>query len=106
LPLAPAPDGLIVTIKLTPRARSSAIDGIVEEPGPEGARPVLRVRVTAPPEAGKPNAAMIPLLANPWRQTKRDLATVQGDNSRVKRVRIAGRSQALMRNIAERIGAP
>jgi uncharacterized protein (TIGR00251 family) len=100
LPLAPTQDGLVVTIKLTPKARSAGIDGVVEEPGPDGLRPMLKLRVTEPPEGGKANAAMIALLARAWRLPKRCLTIVSGDTSRIKRVHVAGDPQALLRTIA------
>jgi uncharacterized protein (TIGR00251 family) len=100
LPLAPTQDGLIVTIKLTPKARSAGIDGVVEEPGPEGPRPMLKLRVTEPPEGGKANAALIALLAKSWRLPKRAFTIVSGDTSRIKRVHVAGDPQALLRAIA------
>jgi uncharacterized protein (TIGR00251 family) len=103
LPLAPTADGLIVTIKLTPKARGAGIDGVVEEPGPDGPRSTLKLRVTAPPEAGKANAAMIALLAEAWRLPKRAFTIVAGDTSRLKRVHIAGDPQSLLRAIAPRL---
>jgi uncharacterized protein (TIGR00251 family) len=105
LPLAPAADGVIVTVKLTPRARSAAIDGIGEEPGLRGAQSVLKVRVTAAPESGKANAAMIDLLARSWRLPRTAFAIVSGDTSRLKRVHIAGETPALLREISQRIEA-
>lgn len=105
LPLAPAADGVIVTVKLTPRARSAAIDGVGEEPGPRGAQSVLKVRVTAAPESGKANAAMIDLLARSWRLPKTAFAIVSGDTSRLKRVHITGETPALLREISQRIEA-
>ena len=103
LPLAPAPDGVVVTVKLTPRARQAAIDGVAEEPSVEGPRPVLKVRVTAPPEDGKANAALIALLAKSWRLPKSAFAIVAGDTSRLKRIRIAGATPDLLRDIAAKI---
>ena len=103
LPLAPTEDGLLVTIKLTPKARSTGIDGVVEEPGPEGPRPMLKLRVTEPPESGKANAAMIVLLAKSWRLPKRAFTIVAGDTSRLKRVHVAGDPQSLLRAIAPQI---
>jgi uncharacterized protein (TIGR00251 family) len=99
LPLAPTEDGVIVTIKLTPKARGEGIDGIAEDLGPEGPRSVLKLRVTAAPESGKANAAMIALLAKAWRLPKSAFAIVAGETSRLKRVRIAGETQALLRTI-------
>ncbi|HEX2083242.1 MAG TPA: DUF167 family protein, partial [Xanthomonadaceae bacterium] len=79
LPLAPTQDGVVVTIKLTPKARGAGIEGVVEEPGPDGLRPMLKLRVTEPPESGKANAAMIALLAKSWRLPKRAFTIVSGD---------------------------
>ena len=103
LPLAPTADGVIVTIKLTPKARSSGIDGVVEEPGPEGPRSLLKLRVTEAPESGKANAAMIALLAKAWRRPKRDFTLIAGETSRLKRVHIAGAPQALLRDLSSRL---
>jgi uncharacterized protein (TIGR00251 family) len=99
LPLAPTEDGVIVSLKLTPKARSAGIDGIAEEPGPDGPRALLKLRVTEPPEGGKANAAMIALLAKAWRLPKRDFTVVAGETSRLKRVHVAGEPQALLRLI-------
>jgi uncharacterized protein (TIGR00251 family) len=99
LPLAPTEDGLIVTVKLTPKARSAGVDGIVEEPGPDGPRPMLKLRVTDPPESGKANAAMIALLAKSWRLPKTAFRIMSGETSRLKRVHVAGDPQTLLRAI-------
>jgi uncharacterized protein (TIGR00251 family) len=99
LPLSPTPDGVVVTIKLTPKARSAGIDGIVEEPGPDGPRAMLKLRVTDPPESGKANAAMIALLAKSWRLPKSTFAILSGETSRLKRVHVAGDPQTLLRAI-------
>lgn len=103
LPLAPTQDGVVVTIKLTPKARGAGIEGVVEEPGPDGLRPMLKLRVTEPPESGKANAAMIALLAKSWRLPKRAFTIVSGDTSRLKRVHVAGDPQSLLRAIAAQI---
>jgi uncharacterized protein len=99
LPLAPTKDGVIVTIKLTPKARGAGIDGVAEDLGPEGPRSVLKLRVTEAPESGKTNAAMIALLAKSWRLPKSAFTIVAGETSRLKRVRIAGEPQTLLRAI-------
>ena len=104
LPIAAAENGVVVTVKLTPKARGAGIDGIAEEPAPEGQRPVLKVRVGAPPEGGKANAALIALLAKSWRLPKTSFTIVSGDTQRLKRVHVAGPAQALMSHIAQRIG--
>lgn len=100
LPLAAAADGVVVTVKLTPKSGRACIDGVALEPAPEGARPVLRVRVTAPPEGGKANAALIELLASSWRLPKRALTIVSGETARVKRIHVRGTPAVLLRELA------
>lgn len=80
----------MVTIKVTPRARHEG----VEPPGPDGA---LRVKVTAPPEDGKANAAVLALLARHWHLPKSALEIAAGGSGRVKRVLVRGEPQALLR---------
>jgi uncharacterized protein YggU (UPF0235/DUF167 family) len=55
--------------------------------------------VTAAPEGGKANAALIALLARTWRLPKRDLAIVLGAADRRKTVHVAGDPRELMRRI-------
>ena len=82
-------DGVLVTIKVTPRARRAGI----EPPGQDAA---LRVRVTEAPESGKANAAVITLLAHHWRVPKSSLAMVTGGSSRIKRILVRGDPCVLM----------
>ena len=60
-----APDGLIVPVRLTPKASRDAIEGLREDAS--GGR-VLAVKVTAVPEKGKANAALEKLLAQDARR--------------------------------------
>lgn len=105
LPLTPTEDGVVLTVKLTPRAGRTAIDGIAEEPGPDGPRLVLKMRVTAVPEDGKANAALVAHLAKSWRLPKRSFTLIAGDTQRVKRIHIAGARDALLRDLAARLTA-
>lgn len=97
---------MIVSVKLTPKARSTGIDGMAEDIGPEGARSVLKLRVTDPPESGKANAAMIALLAKSWRLPKSSFTVIAGETSRLKRIHIAGAPQTLLRTITAHLQAP
>ena len=89
-------DGVLVTIKVTPRARQEGIE-------PPGSDAALRVRVTAPPDDGKANAAVIALLARSWDVPKSTLSIATGAASRRKRVHVRGEPNALLRQIAARI---
>lgn len=94
-PFVAVADGVVVTLKVTPRARHAGIDGVAalaEEGGRGGGQPsaALKVRVTAPPENGKANDAVAELLARSWHLPKRDLTLVAGAADRLKRFHIAG----------------
>ncbi len=93
MPFAPAPGGLNVRVRLTPRAARSRIEGIGAEA--DGAA-VLKVAVTAAPEGGKANAAMIKLLAKEWRLPKTSLAITAGASARRKTLFIRGDGKPLV----------
>src|SRR5262249_60006688 len=53
-------DGLIVSVRLTPKGGRDSIDGIVTL---ADGRVVLQARVRAPPREGEANAALLRLIA-------------------------------------------
>jgi uncharacterized protein YggU (UPF0235/DUF167 family) len=59
---------LKILVRLTPKARRTAFLGWSEDA--EGRR-VLKASVTAAPEKGKANAALIALLAGHWRHPEK-----------------------------------
>jgi hypothetical protein len=97
LPLAAAPGGVRIAVRLTPRGRADRIEGVAHL---ADGTSVLRASVGAPPEDGRANEALLRLLAKAWGLARRDLAIVAGPRSRNKSVHVAGDPAAL----AERIG--
>ena len=87
-----APDGVVVTVRLTPKGGRDAIDGI--ETLSDG-RAVLKARVRAAPSEGEANAALGHVLAKALGVPPRDVAIVGGATSRIKRVKIVGDAAAL-----------
>lgn len=79
--------GLAVSLRVTPNAARARIDGIAAEA--DGTE-FLKVAVTATPEDGKANAAVIKLLAKEWRLPKTSLSIASGARSRRKTLVIAG----------------
>jgi uncharacterized protein (TIGR00251 family) len=75
-------EGLLLSVKVQPK---SSADTILGEHG--GA---LKVSVTAAPEKGKANAAVIALLSEKLGVPKSAIEIVRGETSRVKTVRIRG----------------
>ena len=85
--------GARVSLKVTPCAGRDDVRGIEVDAGNRG---YLAVRVSAPPEGGKANAALIRLLARRWRIASRDLRVVSGAGSRRKVLQIQGPPDALI----------
>ena len=92
LPVTDGTDGVTVRLRLTPKARQNRVLGLVDD-GDGGT--VLRVAVTAPPEKGKANAALIALLAKEWGVAKSHINVVQGATDRRKMLHIAGDAPTL-----------
>ncbi|HLT00771.1 MAG TPA: DUF167 family protein [Geminicoccaceae bacterium] len=95
-------DGVRAALKVTPRAATSGVRGIeVDDAG----QAYLAVRVNAPPEAGKANAALIRLLARRWRVPQRDLEVISGTSGRRKVLQIRGAPDALIARLEAIEGA-
>ena len=79
--------GLRLAVRLTPKAGRTRIEGLAAEA--QGGV-VIKVAVTAVPEGGKANAALIKLLAKEWRLLKTSIAIERGETARRKTLAIAG----------------
>jgi uncharacterized protein len=80
--LSPTPGGVLIRIKAVPGASRNGIAGIL------GDR--LKVRISAPPEGGKANAAICALLARTLSVKPRDVTIQTGLSSAEKVVFVAG----------------
>jgi uncharacterized protein (TIGR00251 family) len=92
-PWAPAADGIVLTVRLTPKGGRDAIDGI--EQTADG-RSVLRVRVRAAPSEGEANDALVRLLAKALGVPPRSIELIAGQTARLKRLKISGSAIALV----------
>lgn len=97
-PLTESATGLKVAIRLTPKASRDRIDGIVPEA--DGGQ-VLKVTVTAVPEDGKANAALIKLLAKQWKLPKTSITVIAGATDRRKTLLISGDAAALRHRLEQ-----
>ena len=86
-PFAVVADGLRVSVRLTPKASRDRVLGPVAEADGHVA---LKVQVTAVPEDGKANTALLRLLAKEWRLPRTALEIILGATDRRKVVLIAG----------------
>ena len=99
-PWAVSADGLVVTVRLTPKGGRNSIDGIAYL---SDGRSVLKARVRAAPSDGEANAALVRLLAQTLGVAPRDITLAGGATSRVKRMLIRGDVRAALVAL-ERIG--
>ena len=80
-------DGIVLRIRLTPKAARDSIDGVkVLADG----RPVVLARVRAVPDRGQANEALLALVARTFSVPKAAVALLSGATSRQKQVRVAG----------------
>jgi len=86
------PSGVTVDLRVQPRTRRAAL---------EPADGALKAVVTAPPESGKANAAVIALLAQQWRLPKSSFDVVKGQTLRAKTVRASGEPAMIFRKVSE-----
>lgn len=100
-PFYPVSGGVRICVRLTPKARRNLVDGVIQ--GADGTC-VLKVRVTAPPEKGQANAALIDLLASEWGIAKSQMRILTGTRNRNKIVLITGNPEALLAQLSERGG--
>jgi uncharacterized protein (TIGR00251 family) len=77
-----ADGGIRIKIRVQPRARQNAIEGVVGE--------ALKIRLAAPPVDGKANAALIALLAKTVGVARSAVSIAAGNASRDKIVAIHG----------------
>jgi uncharacterized protein (TIGR00251 family) len=80
--LIPVADEALLHVRVTPRARRNAMDGMEDN--------VLAVRLAAPPVEGAANKALIAFLAEALGLPKSAVRVETGKRSRHKRVRISG----------------
>jgi uncharacterized protein len=88
-------DGVRLSVKVRPRAARAAIQGVEVE----GERAHLVVKVAAPPEGGKANAAMIRLLAKCCGVAAGALSLVSGAAGRRKVVDVRGDTDVLTQRL-------
>ena len=77
-----ADEALILTVRVQPGARTSALLGVAEG--------ILRVRLAAPAQEGRANEALRELLAERLGTAKSRVEIIKGQAGRLKQVRVLG----------------
>jgi uncharacterized protein YggU (UPF0235/DUF167 family) len=76
-----------IAVRLTPRGGADRIEGWTED---AAGRPLLKVRVAAPPVEGEANAALEKLLAKALGLPKSAVMVAAGTTARIKQVNVDG----------------
>ena len=92
-PYTAAESGVRLALRLTPRASKNGVDGIVAD---ADGRPLLKLRLVAPPVDGAANEALIAFLAKTLSLRKADITIRSGETSRGKILHLAGDSAVLL----------
>ena len=79
-------DGVRLRLKVRPQARRAGIEGVVADRDGEA----LAISVTAAPEDGKANTAVIALLAKALDVAKSTISVTHGAATRRKTIHVAG----------------
>jgi uncharacterized protein (TIGR00251 family) len=79
-------DGCTLSVRVHPGARKNGVTGVHAD--------ALKIALTAPPVDGKANEALIAFLADSLHLPRARVALLAGATSRVKTVRITGKSAA------------
>lgn len=95
LDLREGPDGVTLKLKVKPRAKRSGITGVRGD--------ALGVSVTAPPEKGRANKAVIAVLAGVFDVPKGAIEIVAGGTHSEKIIRLRG---VTARQVLERLPPP
>jgi uncharacterized protein len=99
-PITLTRDGLCVAIRLSPRAKADRLLAIAATA--EGGR-AIKVSVSAPPQGGRANEALLRLLAYTWDLPRRNLSIAAGATSRNKIVNVAGDPHRLFAQLSGEI---
>ena len=91
-----SPSGLSLFVRVTPNAGRDSLDGVEQR---DDGTHVLRIRVTAVPDKGKANAAVVALLAKALGVSKSSLSVTSGETSRFKTIAVAGDGAALVERL-------
>ena len=92
---------ILLSVRLTPKAARARIGGTFVDAAGQA---WLQAAVTAPPDKGKANAALIALLARTLDVPASTIFLETGDTNRLKRLRLSGgadKLDALLTKIAQ-----
>lgn len=88
MPVSADEKGACLRVRVTPRARKTAVAGLSEADG----RPALAIRLAAPPVDGAANKALTLFLAEALGLPRSAVRVLSGETGRLKTVLLSGAS--------------
>jgi uncharacterized protein (TIGR00251 family) len=85
IPIRESTKGISLAVKVQPRARKNAVNGVVGE--------ALKLALTAPPVEGRANQAVVEFLAELFRIPRSSVTIASGLSNRNKVIRLTGVSR-------------
>jgi len=76
---------MFISLRITPKSSKNELVGWGKD---DNGKPVLKVKVAAPPEDGKANAELIKFLSKQWDIPRSCMEITSGGTSRHKRIKI------------------
>ena len=89
-------DGVRVRVRLSPGARQNGVIGVKPD---ENNVPWLTSTVTAVPENGRANRALLRMLARQWRVARSSIVIVSGQTARQKVLLVRGNPENLLKQL-------
>jgi uncharacterized protein (TIGR00251 family) len=90
--------GAAITVKVTPRARSTGVAGVMDDG-------TIKIKVAAPPVDGAANAALVEFLSEALGLPRKQIDIVAGETSERKLISLVGISpeevDAILRGLLE-----
>jgi uncharacterized protein (TIGR00251 family) len=101
-PLRPGRGGLLLAVRVTPKASRDEVAGLHRA---ADGTVSLAVKVTAPPDKGKANKAVIETLARAAGMPKSAFSLVSGETERSKTLLVTGNPAGLEALMAQKVNA-
>lgn len=95
-PFAVIPTGVRLAVRVSPRAARDAVEGVAAD---ADGKPLLKIRLTAPPVDGEANAALIAFLAKALGMKKAQIVLHSGQTGRTKILHLSGDGAALLHKL-------
>ena len=101
-PWIATPEGLLLTVRLTPKGGRDAIEGVAHV---ADGRAALKARVRAAANEGEANTALVQLVARALAVPPTSVSLIAGATARIKRLKIIGNAGALAATLESLTGA-